>query len=269
MQQVPKNEPEDREEPVEGHGQERRLDERDRSEPDIPPMTTLTLTASLDSPRDKSERSGVVDRGDAGNGLVLEENDKPVAELDDHSLLAATREGDELAFQEIVKRYRNAITNFIYRMLNDYDRATDLAQETFVRIYMNVERYQATYSFSTYIYRIASNLAISEIRQRKRRRLIPIPTFFSDKENEEFDVDLPDTQQITAEQSLIDDERRDAVSRAIASLPEKYRTVVVLRDIEGQSYEEISAVLKLSDGTVKSRINRARGLLKDKLKDYI
>jgi RNA polymerase sigma-70 factor (ECF subfamily) len=154
-------------------------------------------------------------------------------------------------------------------MLNDYDRAVDLAQETFVRIYMNVERYQATYSFSTYIYRIASNLAISEIRQRKRRRLIPIPTFFSDKENEEFDIELPDTRQVTAEQTLIDDERRNAVSRAIASLPEKYRTVVVLRDIEGKSYEEISAVLSLSDGTVKSRINRARGLLKDKLKDYI
>lgn len=269
MQQVPKNEPEDPKQPGQGHGQERRLEERDQSEPDTPPMTTLTLTASLDSPRDNSERSGVVDRGQIGNGLAREENEKPVEELDDHALLAATREGDELAFQEIVKRYRNPITNFVYRMLNDYDRAVDLAQETFVRIYMNVERYQATYSFSTYIYRIASNLAISEIRQRKRRRLIPIPTFFSDKENEEFDVDLPDTQQITAEQSLIDDERRNAVSRAIASLPEKYRTVVVLRDIEGKSYEEISAVLSLSDGTVKSRINRARGLLKDKLKDYI
>ncbi len=134
---------------------------------------------------------------------------------------------------------------------------------------MNVERYQATYSFSTYIYRIASNLAISELRQRKRRRLIPIPTFYSDKENEEFEIDLPDTQQVTAEQNMILDERRDAVSRAIASLPEKYRTVVLLRDIEGKSYEEISAVLNLSDGTVKSRINRARGLLKDKLKEYL
>ena len=228
------------------------------------PMTTLTLTASLNSAPEKAAK--------AASGTVPGREshaETPVEELDDHSLLEATRTGDELAFQEIVKRYRNPITNFVYRMLNDYDRAVDLAQETFVRIYMNVERYQATYSFSTYIYRIASNLAISELRQRKRRRLIPIPTFYSDKENEEFEIDLPDTQQVTAEQNMILDERRDAVSRAIASLPEKYRTVVVLRDIEGKSYEEISAVLNLSDGTVKSRINRARGLLKDKLKEYL
>jgi RNA polymerase sigma-70 factor (ECF subfamily) len=228
------------------------------------PMTTLTLTASLNAPPEKAAKtaSGTV----PGRESYAE---TPVEELDDHSLLEATRTGDELAFQEIVKRYRNPITNFVYRMLNDYDRAVDLAQETFVRIYMNVERYQATYSFSTYIYRIASNLAISELRQRKRRRLIPIPTFYSDKENDEFEIDLPDTQQVTAEQNMILDERRDAVSRAIASLPEKYRTVVILRDIEGKSYEEISAVLDLSDGTVKSRINRARGLLKDKLKEYL
>jgi RNA polymerase sigma-70 factor (ECF subfamily) len=228
------------------------------------PMTTLTLTASLNSAPEKAAKT-------ASGTLPGRENhaETPVEELDDHSLLEATRTGDELAFQEIVKRYRNPITNFVYRMLNDYDRAVDLAQETFVRIYMNVERYQATYSFSTYIYRIASNLAISELRQRKRRRLIPIPMFYSDKENEEFEIDLPDTQQVTAEQNMILDERRDAVSRAIASLPEKYRTVVVLRDIEGKSYEEISAVLNLSDGTVKSRINRARGLLKDKLKEYL
>src|SRR5436853_7881657 len=94
----------------------------------------------------------------------------------DHELLEAIRDGDETAFQEIVRRYRNPITNFVYRMLNDYDRAVDLAQETFVRGYMSAERYQANYSFSTYIYRIASNLAISDLRQRKRRRLIPIPS---------------------------------------------------------------------------------------------
>jgi RNA polymerase sigma-70 factor (ECF subfamily) len=189
--------------------------------------------------------------------------------MDDHALLAATRAGHEAAFAEIVRRYKNQITNFIYRMLNDYDRATDLAQETFVRVYMNAERYQANYSFSTYIYRIASNLAISELRQRKRRRLVPIPTFFSDKDQEEVEVDLPDTGLRGADESMIEEERRRAVSRAIASLPEKYRTVIVLRDIEGRSYEEISQVLRLSDGTVKSRINRARNLLKEKLKDYL
>lgn len=192
-----------------------------------------------------------------------------IEEMDDHSLLAATRTGDEAAFQEIVRRYRNQITNYVYRLLDDYDRAVDMAQETFVRVYMNVDRYQATYNFSTYIYRIAHNLAISELRQRKRRRLIPLPTFFSDKDSEEVEVDLPDHRQVAADDAMIGDERRQAVSKAIASLPDKYRAPLVLCDIEEKSYEEISEVLGLPVGTVKSRINRARNLLKEKLRDLI
>ncbi len=225
------------------------------------PMTTLTLSAGFEQGRERDEAP----RPSKQSGF----ESTPVGEMDDHALLEATRTGDELAFQEIVRRYRNLITNFVYRMLNDYDRAVDLAQETFVRVYMNAERYQANYSFSTYIYRIASNLAISELRQRKRRRMVPIPTFFSDKDGYEVEIDLPDSRQTRADEAMIENERRQAVSRAISSLPEKYRTVVVLRDIEGKSYEEISAVLGLSDGTVKSRINRARNLLKDKLKEYL
>ena len=153
-------------------------------------------------------------------------------------------------------------------MLNDYERAVDLAQETFVRVYMNVDRYQANYSFSTYIYRIASNLAISDLRQRKRRKLIPIPTFF-DKDGDEVEMELPDERNVSPDTTMINDERRRAVAKAITTLPEKYRTAVILRDVEGRSYEEISQVLGLSDGTVKSRINRARNLLKEKLSEYL
>lgn len=233
-------------------------------------MTALTLNAVLSegfdpaveavtSPAGMAAREEVVGRAAAVS----------VEEMDDHALLEATRTGDELAFQELVRRYKNPITNFVYRMLNDYDRAVDLAQETFVRVYMSAERYQATYSFSTYIYRIASNLAITDLRQRKRRQLIPIPSFFSEKDGDEMEIELPDTRQTLADDAMIEDERRRAVSRAIASLPEKYRAAVVLRDIEGRSYEEISEVLGLSDGTVKSRINRARNLLKDKLREFL
>ena len=227
--------------------------EKSRGRPDQvkPPMTAITLTAGFDP------------------ALAIASPPLSVEQMDDHALLAATREGDETAFQELVRRYRNPITNFVYRMLNDYDRAADLAQETFVRVYMSSERYQATYSFSTYIYRIASNLAISDLRQRKRRRVVPMPSFFSDKENAEIEVEFPDNRVVHPDQTMIEDERRKAVGRAIASLPDKYRAAVVLRDIEGKSYEEISAVLGLSDGTVKSRINRARNLLKEKLRDYL
>jgi RNA polymerase sigma-70 factor (ECF subfamily) len=192
---------------------------------------------------------------------------RSVEEASDHDLLAAIRDGDELAFQEIVRRYRNPITNFVYRMLDDYERSVELAQETFIRIYTSASRYEATYSFSTYIYRIASNLAISELRQRKRRKLVSLFSTFTDDRGETIEIDLPDASPLQDE-SLIDNERRQAVGRAISSLPVKYRAAVVLRDIEGLSYERIAETLNLSEGTVKSRINRARNLLKEKLSAY-
>jgi len=188
--------------------------------------------------------------------------------LSDHELLAATRDGDGAAFQEIVRRYRNPITNFIYRMIDDYEKAVDLAQETFVRVYTSTDRYRADYSFSTYIYRIASNLAISELRQRKRRRLIPLFSFFTDEKGEAVEMDFADERPLQ-DTALIEDERRRAVSRAIKSLPEKYRVAVILRDVEGLSYERITEILGLSEGTVKSRINRARNLLREKLRNYL
>ena len=108
----------------------------------------------------------------AGTGAV---SDPRLSEtLTDHGLLAATLAGDEAAFGELIRRYRNQITNYIYRMTNDYETAVDLAQETFMRVYAAAERYQSNYAFSTYIYRIATNLAISELRRRKRRRLVSL-----------------------------------------------------------------------------------------------
>src|SRR5690242_15795744 len=160
---------------------------------------------------------------------------RSVEAASDHELLAAIRDGDEAAFQEIVRRYRNPITNFVFRMLDDYDRSVELAQETFVRVFTSASRYQANYSFSTYIYRIASNLAISELRQRKRRKLVSLFSTFTDDRGEAVEFEIPDSNPLQ-DQSLIQDERRQAVSRAIASLPPKYRTAVVLRDIEELSY---------------------------------
>ena len=192
-----------------------------------------------------------------------------VSSATDHELVLAVGQGDEAAFQEIVQRYRSQIINFIYRMINDYDRAIDLSQETFLRIYTSANRYQATYSFSTYIYRIASNLAISELRQRKRRRWISFFSPFRGKDDEqEQEKDFP-AQAPLQDEVMIDTERRKAVTTAIQSLPEKYRLTLVMRDVEGLSYEQIVDITGLSEGTVKSRINRARNLLKDKLQKYV
>ncbi len=188
----------------------------------------------------------------------------------DHGLLEAARTGDEAAFAELVRRYRNQITNYVYRMTNDYDLAVDLAQETFLRVYRAADRYQSSYAFSTYIYRIATNLAISELRRRKRRRLVSLTGFFQEREQggEPAELDPADVRPLQ-DVTLVSEERRAAVGRAIASLPEKYRAPLVLRDIEERSYEEIAGILEMSEGTVKSRISRARAFLRDKLQGYL
>ena len=190
-------------------------------------------------------------------------------DLSDHSLIEATRQGDEAAFAEIMRRYRSPIVNFLYRFLNDYEEAVDLAQETFVRIYFAIDRYHTSYAFSTYIYRIASNLAISELRRRKRRRILSLNGLLQNGNHEEAADFEPTDERKLPDADLVDDEQSRVIGRAIAALPEKYRLPLILRDIEGRSYEDVAAILDLGLGTTKSRISRARGLLKEKLKGYV
>ncbi|HEU5237008.1 MAG TPA: sigma-70 family RNA polymerase sigma factor, partial [Pyrinomonadaceae bacterium] len=157
-----------------------------------------------------------------------------VQKASDHALLEETLAGDEDAFAELVSRYRNQITSYIYRMTNDYDGAVDLAQETFMRVYRAAGRYQTTHAFSTYIYRIATNLAISELRKRKRRRLVSLTGLLTTADGEETrDFDAPDEKPLQ-DTNLVDTERRRVVKRATGTLPEKYRAPLVLRDVEGK-----------------------------------
>jgi RNA polymerase sigma-70 factor (ECF subfamily) len=189
------------------------------------------------------------------------------SELSDHQLIEATREGDEDAFGEIINRYRNPLTNYISRMLNDYEEAVDIAQESFVRVYFAIERYHSDYAFSTYIYRIATNLAISEIRKRKRRKLFSLTGLFQfdGDEDKEFQ---PADQRPLPEDETINHEKWEVIQKAIAALPEKYRAPIILREIQELSYEEVAGILELGLGTTKSRISRGRGLLREKLQKY-
>ena len=192
----------------------------------------------------------------------------PDEKLSDHALIEATRGGDETAFAEIVGRYRNQITNYLYRFLNDYEEAIDLAQETFVRVYFAIDRYHTGFAFSTYIYRIATNLAISEIRKRKRRRLLSLTGLFQSEGEDATEFQPKDERQLQDE-TLVEDEQSKVIARAIAALPEKYRVPILLRDVDGRSYEEIAEIMRLGLGTTKSRISRGRGLLKEKLKGFL
>ena len=187
--------------------------------------------------------------------------------LSDHQLIEATKIGDEAAFAEIVNRYRNPLINYLFRMLGDYEEAVDLAQETFVRVYFAIARYHTDYAFSTYIYRIATNLAISEIRKKKRRKLLSLTSFFQNEDSDVQEFHPPDGKSLPDE-DLIEAERNRTIEKAIATLPDKYRAPIVLREIQELSYEEIAQILGLGLGTTKSRISRARALLRDKLKQY-
>lgn len=197
----------------------------------------------------------------------VREKSVSVKEQSDHQLIEATKRGDEAAFAEIVNRYRNPLTNYLFRMLNDYEEAVDLAQETFVRVYFAIERYHTDYAFSTYIYRIATNLAISEIRKKKRRRLLSLTSFFQTEDAEAQEFHPPDVK-LLPDEDLLENERQRTIAKAISTLPDKYRAPIVLREIQELSYEEIAQILGLGLGTTKSRISRARALLREKLKQY-
>jgi RNA polymerase sigma-70 factor, ECF subfamily len=200
-------------------------------------------------------------------GIGGQDRAAPGRSLSDHQLIERAKGGDEAAFAEIMGRYKNPITNFLYRFLNDYEEAVDLAQETFVRVYFALDRYHTKYAFSTYIYRIAANLAISELRKRKRRSVLSLTGLFQG-EDETAEFQPPDTRPLP-DRDLVDDEQSRVIAKAIATLPPKYRVPIILRDVEGRSYEEVAEIMKLGLGTTKSRISRARALLREKLLGYL
>jgi RNA polymerase sigma-70 factor (ECF subfamily) len=191
----------------------------------------------------------------------------PIVPLSDEDLMARVAEDDDRAFTDLVRRYQGRVTNLISRVLNDREASDDLAQEVFVRVFVHRRNYRRGSKFSTWLFTIAANLAKNEIRRRVRRRnwfsLDALQEMLSDSAPQLAD---PTEGQETALQR---EQLQTAVARAIASVPEKYRLALVLRDIEGLAYEEIGQVLGIPGGTVRSRINRARGMLKRRLQPLL
>ena len=195
-------------------------------------------------------------------------------DLDDE-LMERYRAGDEDAFTLLVRRHQQPLVNFIARFINDRDSAEDVAQETFIRIFKASRRYQPGRAhFKTWMYHIASNLCKNELRNRGRRDRYRVDNVVDSDDGEDSEqIDLieraPANASFQPEIALERKELQDAVQTAIAELPEQYREPLVLRDLQGLSYDEISEVLELRSGTTKSRINRARLMLKDKLKSFV
>lgn len=195
-------------------------------------------------------------------------------DLDDE-LMERYRAGDENAFTLLVRRHQQPLVNFIARFINDRDGAEDLAQETFIRIFKASRRYQPGRAhFKTWMYHIASNLCKNELRNRGRRDRYRVDNVVdSNDEGDVEQIDLieraPADASFQPEVALERKELDDAIQTAISELPEQYRVPLILRDLQGLSYDEISETLELRDGTTKSRINRARLMLKDKLKSFV
>jgi RNA polymerase sigma-70 factor (ECF subfamily) len=156
-------------------------------------------------------------------------------------------------------------------MVGDYDTAVDLSQETFLRVYRSIGRYSNLYQFSTWIYRIATNLAIDEMRYRKRRGRVFYKNILgnrrpADKEQQEFEIT---DARSSPRDEILRKESGQVLGDAIRSLPEKYRTAFIMKEVQELPYETIAQVLKCSAGTIKSRLHRARELLQRKLEHYV
>jgi RNA polymerase sigma-70 factor (ECF subfamily) len=189
---------------------------------------------------------------------------KSTVGLGDNALVSAYLEGNEYAFEVLVTRYQDRLASYINGMVHDYDRAIDLCQEAFIRVFKNAHRYRGKYQFSTWLYRIATNLAIDELRKRQRKGRYVFYTIIERFQANENAVPLPDKRQCP-ERTLDTKEKAERLEIAIESLSEKYRLAFVLKEVQGLSYEETAGVLNISLGTVKSRIHRAKLLLREKL----
>jgi len=177
-------------------------------------------------------------------------------------LALLARKGDQRAFAEIVELYKDKIFHLAYRMLSNRHEAEDVVQDTFLRVYKNLDRYDENQKFSTWIYRIGTNLCIDRLRKRK-------PTYSLDAEmNDQEGVDgysiLPSDDR-TPESELLLSETQQLIRQAIESLPAKYKTVMVLRYLQDLSLQEISDVLDMPVTTIKTRVHRGREYLRKKL----
>ncbi len=190
----------------------------------------------------------------ANPGLSVRERLK---DLEDGAVVSVFLEGESRAFDELVRRYQNRLLNFIYRNTGDRERAEDLVQEVFVRVYRHIHRFDRSRKFSTWIYTIASNLTKNELRNRSRNPLVLFQTIRQNWEDDDRPVQFED-HGTRPDDLFRKRQLREAVEGAVAKLPNHHRTVFVLRELEGKSYEEIAEITSTNLGTVKSRLNRAR-----------
>ncbi len=187
-----------------------------------------------------------------------------LVEQNDADLVRQTLCGNTSAYNGLVMRYQRQVYNLAYRMLGNAEDAGDLVQETFLRAYGALASFRQDASFLTWLYKIASNLCIDQLRSRKARSALSL-----DVELEEGREPAADSRSCSPEELAIRDSVQEVVQRAISNLPEKYRVVVVMRHLQDMSVEEIAGVLDMPTGTVKTHLFRAREMLRGRLRSVL
>ena len=194
------------------------------------------------------------------------ENTRKDSKSEDIILIDEAIAGKQDAYQKLMTNYRQLIYNLIFRMIRNKEDVQDLTQEAFIKAFNSLDKFDKQFSFSTWLFKIATNNCIDYLRKKK------LNTFSIDKdigtEDDDFQFEIPDTETIP-DRNILDTERKKILEEAIESLPNKYKSVILLRHRDEKDYEEIAKKLKLPLGTVKAHIFRGRELLNKYLKDKL
>jgi|TARA_B100000470_G_scaffold220082_1_gene207972 RNA polymerase sigma-70 factor (ECF subfamily) len=181
--------------------------------------------------------------------------------LTDEKLIARFQDGDINAYNELVHRYKDRLLNFVFRYFNNREQAEDVVQDTMIKLYTHASYYKNIAKFSTWIYTIAKNNALTELRKNKRKQTVSLWT----NEGKPIDIEMKDE---LLEQTVYNKMAVEELNKYLDEIPENFRIAVVLRDFQELSYEEISKILEIPLGTIKSRINRGRIQLSEKMKHF-
>jgi RNA polymerase sigma factor (sigma-70 family) len=190
--------------------------------------------------------------------------DKKLFALTDEELIKEFQDNNTIeAYEILVRRFKDPLTNFVYRFLGDRDICIDIVQDTMIKFYLKKDSYKSIAKFSTWIYTIAGNLAKNELKRRNRRTILSI----SNDDPDDITLQIEDKKFVAPDRAADNSIKGEMVQKALLKVKPIYRELVILRDIEGFSYDEIAETTDLSIGTVKSRINRGRAHLQKLLKN--
>jgi len=186
----------------------------------------------------------------------------------DAEIMLQVKAGDDSAFAYLVQKYRRPMVNFMYRMAHNAAGAEDLAQEVFLRVYRSRETYEASAKFTTWLYRIATNLAVNHARDTRHERSENTVSLDEPDKESGHTLDLPDGTP-SAEENLVQRERLAAIRQRVQSLPERQRIAVVMHKYQQMDYRQIADVLKLSESATKSLLFRAYEALREQLREFV